>query len=179
MSDLRALLLPPDFSRRLRRRLRSYLSMPQSRGTSQREPTRLNIDRRVCGKILYAGLVTFFRMGHPTRRPKYVLPNPYNKRRPIMKQMLCRMMILLCLSVAPLATFAQSSDNMKQDQSQDQMKQDQMKHDDMKKDEMKKDEMKKDEMKKDKKASKKKDKMKKDSMKKDDNMKHDDSMKQN
>ena len=50
-----------------------------------------------------------------------------------MKKMLCRMM-MLCLSAAPLATFAQSGDNMQQDQSQDQMQQDQMKHDDMKKD---------------------------------------------
>src|ERR1700756_3410748 len=91
------------------------------------------------------------------------------RRRPIMKKMLCRMM-MLCLLTAPLVTFAQSGDNMKQDQSQDQMKQDQMKHDDMKKDE---------------KASKKKDNMKKDNMKKDDKMKqddnmhHDDNMKQN
>jgi pentapeptide MXKDX repeat protein len=173
MSDLRALLLPPDFSQRLRRSAQLSVNAPKQ-GHVPARANSTEIDRRVCGKILYAGLVTFFRVGHPTRRTKYVLPNPYSKRRPIMKQMLCRMMMLLCLSVAPLATFAQSSDNMKQDQSQDQMKQDQMKHDDMKKDEMKKDEMKKD-----KKASKKKDKMKKDSMKKDDNMKHDDSMKQN
>jgi pentapeptide MXKDX repeat protein len=110
----------------------------------------------------------------PLVGPSTFFPIHTGKRRPIMKPMLCRMIMLLCLLLAPLATFAQSSDNMKQDQSPDQMKQDQMKHDDMKKDEMKKDEMKKD-----KKASKKKDKMKKDNMKKDDNMKHDDSMKQN
>jgi pentapeptide MXKDX repeat protein len=112
-------------------------------------------------------LVTSWRLKHPTHAPKGVFDIPEKKKEIAMKKML-RTLMLMCLLAAPLATFAQSGDNMKQDQSQDQMKQDQMKHDDN---------MKKDEMKNDSKASKKKAKTKKDNMKHDDNMKNDDNMK--
>jgi pentapeptide MXKDX repeat protein len=63
------------------------------------------------------------------------------RKRTDMKNTLCRI-IAVCLLALPLASFAQSTDNMKQDQPQ---QQDQMKHDDMKKDDgMKHDDMKKD-----------------------------------
>jgi len=44
MSDLRALPLPPGFSQRLRQRLRSYVSMPQSRARPARADS-TEIDR--------------------------------------------------------------------------------------------------------------------------------------
>jgi pentapeptide MXKDX repeat protein len=52
-------------------------------------------------------------------------------------------LIAMCVLALPLAAAAQSTDNMKQDQSQ----LDQMKHDDMGQDQTKKDDMGKDEMK--------------------------------
>jgi pentapeptide MXKDX repeat protein len=52
-------------------------------------------------------------------------------------------LMTVCVLAMPFASVAQSTDNMKQDQSQ----QDQMKHDDMGQDQSKKDDMDKDEMK--------------------------------
>jgi pentapeptide MXKDX repeat protein len=77
-----------------------------------------------------------------------------------MKKMLCRLMAVCCLALSVTA-FAQSGDNMKQDNMKDDMKQDQMK-DNKKAGKPKKNKNKKDDMK------------KHDDMKKDDGMKHDD-----
>ena len=62
-------------------------------------------------------LVTFLDIVHPTCGDLKLFPNfPTILKEKLVKKMLCRL-ILMCLLAAPVAVFAQSNDNVKQDQS--------------------------------------------------------------